>query len=254
MSRQKLELNAPFFKEDIDKGINNKIICKKMNDAFPVRSGTPGIVTKVTTVMGEKQYEVTWKTGRKLSMIDGFETIEKKDKVTGKIEKITQRVDEWWKVIEEVPENDKIEERFIISKKTLLEMDKKLPEQFIKYSRFYDLTLIHEFLENLRESGVVNMFGCGPYLYLGKNKIEDLHRYELNHSDMDDGRKDAFEKVLDLAEKVKSILILGASKQIKNQDSENFLSNLSRKVEREASEIARLWFKFYGKERFKKKK
>ena len=93
MSRQKLELNAPFFKEDIDKGINNKIICKKMNDAFPVRSGTPGIVTKVTTVMGEKQYEVTWKTGRKLSMIDGFETIEKKDKVTGKIEKITQRVD-----------------------------------------------------------------------------------------------------------------------------------------------------------------
>ena len=89
---------------------------------------------------------------------------------------------------------------------------------------------------------------------LRKNKIEDLHRYELNHSDMDDDRKDAFEKVLDLAEKIKSILILGASKQIKNQDSENFLSNLSRKVEREASEIARLWFKFYGKERFKKKK
>ena len=71
---------------------------------------------------------------------------------------------------------------------------------------------------------------------------------------MDDDRKDAFEKVLDLAEKIKSILILGASKQIKNQDSENFLSNLSRKVERESSEIARLWFKFYGKERFKKKK
>lgn len=254
MSRQKLELNGPFFKEDIEKGINNKIICKKMNDPFPLRTGTPGIVTKVATVMGEKHYEVTWKTGRKLSVIDAFETIEKKDNLTGKIETITQRVDEWWKVIEQEPNDDKIEENFVISKKTLLEMDKKLPEQFIKYSRFYDLKLIHEFLENLRESGVINMLGCAPYLYMGENKIKDLHRYELNYGEMDDDRKNAFENVLNLAEKVKSILILGASNQIKNKDSEDFLSNLSRKVQKEASEIAQLWFKFYGKERFKKKK
>jgi len=254
MSRQKLELNGPFFKEDIEKGINNKIVCKKMNDPFPLRTGTPGVVTKVSTVMGEKHYQVTWKTGRQLSVIDAFETVEKKDPITGEVKEITQRVDEWWKVIETEPNNDVVPERFIVTKKSLLESEKIWPKEFIKLSRLYDLTLIHEFLENLRESGLINMVGCSPYLYMGKNQIQDLHRYELNHTEMDDERRDSFDKVLELAEKVRNNLILGASNQIKDQDSDNYLSNLSKKVQRDASNIAQLWFKFYGKERFKKKK
>ena len=89
---------------------------------------------------------------------------------------------------------------------------------------------------------------------MGKNRIQDLHRYELNHTEMDDERRDSFEKVLELAEKVRNNLISGASNQIKDQDSDNYLSNVSKKVQRDASNIAQLWFKFYGKERFKRKK
>jgi len=254
MSRQKLELNAPFDRSDIQNNINNKVVCKRMNDPASVKPGTPGIVTRVSEFGGEKIYEVKWKTGRILSLIDGYETVTTEDPITKEKKQVTKRIDEWWKVIEPESETNEIQERLIITKKRLMEMDKNLPKEFLKFSRLYDMTLIHEFLENLRKSSVINMGGSSPYLYMGKSKIKSLHDYDINHGEMSNERKKCFEKVLELSELVKNELINGARKQIEKDDTEYndaFFSKLSRKVERDSSEIFRIWMKFYGKERFK---
>lgn len=59
--------NAPLEKGD-------KVICIKMDDPYsPVTSGTPGIVRRVSDVFGEKQYDVDWKSGSKLALIDGVD-------------------------------------------------------------------------------------------------------------------------------------------------------------------------------------
>jgi len=66
--------NAPL--EDGD-----KVICIKMDDDLsPVAGGTPGIVKRVSDVMGTKQYYVNWRSGSRLALIDG--------------------VDQWRKVVE----------------------------------------------------------------------------------------------------------------------------------------------------------
>jgi hypothetical protein len=54
--------------------VGDKVICIKMDDPYsPVTSGTPGIVKRVSEVFGDKQYNVDWKGGSKLALIDGVD-------------------------------------------------------------------------------------------------------------------------------------------------------------------------------------
>jgi len=52
----------------------DKVICIKMDDPYsPVTSGTPGVVKRVSEVFGDKQYEVKWKSGSNLALIEGVD-------------------------------------------------------------------------------------------------------------------------------------------------------------------------------------
>lgn len=71
----------------------------------------------------------------------------------------------------------------------------------------FNKQLIFDYLENLRQSGVINMFGSSPFLYSGKNWIE---RYYGE----DPPNQEAFNKVLEMSENVKNNMIQGILKSI----------------------------------------
>ena len=83
MAKQKLLKNAPLETGD-------RVVCLKMQDDYGVPGGIPGIVKGVSNVFGENQYNVKWKNGSSLALIEG--------------------VDQWLKVVEEEENNESHDE------------------------------------------------------------------------------------------------------------------------------------------------
>jgi hypothetical protein len=212
--------NAPLEKGDT-------VVCIKMQDDYGVPGGVPGIVTSVSKVMGDMQYNVNWDNGSKLALIEG--------------------VDKWMKVVQD----DTIEESFFITKGGIVKESKKASEKFNDLSDYYDIRLIKKFLDALRISSVTNMYQAGQYLYLGKDRIEHEHHYD----DLSDERQEAFDEVLDMAEEVRNEMIRGAFKSIddKNQgnddedeDDKRYLRSVENKMRRDSHDLLTLWMQLKG--------
>lgn len=75
----------------------------------------------------------------------------------------------------------------------------------IKYFKTKDknyLLDVVRFLKLIRKSGIVNMFGAAPFLYMGRDYI-DRH-----YGDGMIGDHEAFEEVLDMADETRNIMIM----------------------------------------------
>jgi hypothetical protein len=215
MAKQKLLKNAPLETGD-------KVICLKMQDDYGVPGGIPGTVKSVSNVFGENQYNVKWKNGSTLALIEG--------------------VDQWLKVVEESDEN--IQEVRVFTKREFLEESKNIPAEFVKYSRMYDMRTIKRFLDLLRESGVTNMYAAAPYLYMGKDRIAHQHHYD----DMDESRQEKFDELLEIAEDVRHTMINGAMKHYlskrngENDDEDDrYLRNVETQIRRDSTDLLKLW-------------
>jgi hypothetical protein len=218
MAKQKLIKNAPL-------EVGDKIICLKMMDEYGVPGGIPGTVRSVSNVFGDNQYNVKWKNGSNLSLIEG--------------------IDQWLKVVEG---DDSIEESIVITKKQFLEETRKIeniPQEYVKYSRMYDMRILKKFLDLLRKSGITNMYQAAPYLYLGKDRIAHEHHYD----DMDEEREETFQELLDIAEDVRNVMVRGAfnhSDSIRNgeddgEDDRRYLRSIEDRMRRYAQTILKLW-------------
>lgn len=215
MAKQKLVKNAPLVAGD-------KVICLKMMDDYGVPGGIPGTVKNVSNVFGENQYNVNWKNGSNLSLIEG--------------------VDQWLKVVEENDEN--IQETRVLTKKQFLEESNNVPMEFVKYSRMYDMRLIKRFLDLLRESGVTNMYAASPYLYMGRERIAHEHHYD----DMDESREEKFNDLLEIAEEVRNNMVNGAMKHYlskRNNDNDieddKYLRSIESYIRQDATKLLKLW-------------
>jgi hypothetical protein len=215
MAKQKLLKNAPLETGD-------KVVCLKMQDDYGVPGGIPGTVKSVSNVFGENQYNVNWKNGSTLALIEG--------------------VDQWLKVVEESDEN--IQEVRVFTKREFLEESKNIPAEFVKYSRMYNIKLIKKFLDLLRESGVTNMYAAAPYLYMGKDRIAHQHHYD----DMDESRQEKFDELLEIAEEVRHTMINGAMKHYlskrngENDDEDDrYLRNVETQIRRDSTDLLKLW-------------
>jgi hypothetical protein len=215
MAKQKLLKNAPLETGD-------KVICLKMQDDYGVPGGIPGTVKSVSNVFGDNQYNVKWKNGSTLALIDG--------------------VDQWLKVVEESEEN--IQEVRVLTKKQFLEESKNIPTEFVKYSRMYDMRTIKRFLDLLRESGVTNMYQASPYLYMGKERIAHQHYYD----DMDDSKQEKFDELLEMAEDVRNVIIRGAFNHANSKrngemedEDDRYLRSVENQIKRDSTELLKLW-------------
>lgn len=224
MAKQKLLKNAPLESGD-------RVICLKMQDDYGVPGGIPGIVKGVSNVFGENQYNVKWKNGSTLALIEG--------------------VDQWLKVVDEEEEEEDIQETRVLTKQQFLdEATRKLgdiPQEYVKYSRMYDMRTIKKFLDLLRESGVTNMWKASPYLYLGRERIAHEHHYD----DMSEERNEVFQELLDIADDVRNVMIRGAFNHVdskrsgeendEDEDDRRYLRGVEDMMRRDGQTLLQLW-------------
>ena len=175
-----------------------------MEDKHPVTMGTKGTVTSKSVVFGDTQYGVDWDDGSKLSLITG--------------------VDKW-----------DLEENFLNRKRKKINEDEV--ERFkalIKNKdifKHFNMRFLKSYLMELRDSGVVNMFGAAPYLYMGRNRIEHQFKYTPIHNE------DAFENVLEMANQAQAEMINGTMKALESKGMDAELDNINRYISRYATQV-----------------
>jgi hypothetical protein len=199
------ELN-PVLKE------GERVICYHMDGETGVPPGTEGTVRRISRDPFEPSgdeliIEVSWDNGSTLALVSS--------------------TDAWKKPKEQVQEASNTGDRHY-------DFFCKNPEVFENF----DWRLFREFLNNLRESGVVNMFQARPFLYSGREWIDRYHGE--NQED-----NESFQEVLEMAEESKNKLVQGLMKymQSKNLDIDD-MSRVNHLAEKFASKIVQLYMTF----------
>ena len=188
----------------------DKVICYHMDGETGVPPGTKGTVRRISRDPFEPSgdeliIEVSWDNGSTLALVSS--------------------TDAWKKPKEQVQEDTGSREYDFFSKN---------PDVFENF----DWRFFREFLNKLRESGVVNMFQARPFLYSGREWIDRYHGE--NQED-----NESFQEVLEMAEESKNKLVQGLMKymQSKNLDMDD-MSRVNHLAEKFASKIVQLYMTF----------
>jgi hypothetical protein len=104
-------------------------------------------------------------------------------------------------------------------------------------NRTYNLRKIYDYLEKVRKSGIINMYGASPLLYMGKDRIE--HEFKYKHI----GDEESYDEVLEMAEEIKNELISGAMERVGIDN----IRSLERKIQKDAQNILIVWSKLKGR-------
>jgi len=184
--------------------VGDRLVVLYMYDEIGVPMGTRGTVIKVSRDPFEPVgyiIQMKWDNGSSLSLLsskDIYKKVEDEDNI-----------------------NESKQGKFVIDNEDLFDD--------------FDFKMIRRFLEDLRDSGVVNMFTAAPFLYMGKETMERY--YGENPAD-----PDAFERALSKAEEVKNELISGTMKKI---DDISDIRKFERKVKNNATRFLNLYMVYY---------
>ncbi len=198
--------------------IGDRVMLVYMEDELDLSTKDKGTVTSVTRDPFETDecyiIGVDWDEGSSLSLLscrDVYRLI--KDKITENTEYQNSR------------EEDQID--FLISNRDI--------------RKNFNRNLIFNYLDKLRESGVVNMYESPKFLYSGRDWID---RYYGENPP----NQEAFDEVLEMADNVKSELINGVLKSINDLDgdyNDEYFRNLERLVFKAANRFTTFWMLFY---------
>jgi hypothetical protein len=169
--------------------------------------GSKGTVIKVSRDPFEKDgviYSVRWEDGSQLSLLS---------------------VTDAWKKIEPIQENSFDKAKWFIDNKTIVEN--------------FNTRFLGQYLEKVRGSGITNMFGASPYLYLGKERIEHEFKYK------DIGDEESFEEVLELADKAQHEMVKGVMKVLEKEGKEMDINVINRYIQRYATLMLNYWIKIH---------
>ena len=138
-----------------------------------------------------------------------------------------------WMLDREYTQNDLNEGRII-------DLDELISRH--EWSRLFkksDLKYVMEYLEIIRRLGVVNMFQSGQFLSQTKEyltKYFDLYRMQ---QDLDDKNKEMIEKILEMSENVRNIMISAAINDLEQKNIEITGSSATYRVNRLATEVVK---------------
>jgi len=138
-----------------------------------------------------------------------------------------------WMLDREYSQNDLNEGRVI-------DLDELIKRH--EWSRLFkksDLKYILEYLEIIRRLGVVNMFESGQFLSQTKEyltKYFDLYRIQ---QDLDDKNEEFIEKILEMSENVRNIMISTAINDLEQKNKEITGSSATHRVNRLATEVVK---------------
>lgn len=157
-------------------------------DGESLPPGITGIVKKSHVLFGTEQYEVDWEDGSKLSLISGEDA---------------------WKLKstkEQIKEDNQSD--FILKNLEML--------------KFLNMNFLIKYLKMVQKSGITNMFGAAPYLYMGKERIE--HEFKYEHIP----NEEAFEEMLDNANEAQAYMINGVINYLNKKGIEESMENVNR--------------------------
>ena len=182
------------FKPKLKKG--DRIILLSMADeAMP--PGLKGVVMDVVNVFSDEVISVKWENGRTLNLLSDL--------------------DAWT-----YDESKQIDEAY----------DNKWLAKNLDISNF-DTNTIVNFLIKVRDSGITNMFGASPYLYMGKERIE----HQFMYHDFDEEEQETFEEMLDMANESQSAMINGVIKILEKENKELSLENINRYLQKYSQKL-----------------
>ena len=95
---------------------------------------------------------------------------------------------------------------------------------------------IFEYLDVLRKSGVINMFGAAPFLFSGRDWID---RYYGENEE----NNESFQEVLEMADDIKNEMILGMLKTFK--DNTPALGDMDHLIRKLSNRMVNYWMMFY---------
>ena len=138
-----------------------------------------------------------------------------------------------WTLDREYSQNDLNEGRII-------DLDELISRH--EWSRLFkksDLKYVMEYLEIIRRLGVVNMFQSGQFLSQTEEyftKYFDLYRMQ---QDLDDKDEEMIEKILEMSENVRNIMISAAINDLEQKNKEITGSSATYRVNKLATEVVK---------------
>jgi hypothetical protein len=179
-----------------------RVILLHMNDETSVLPGTWGTVKRAYELFGTDQYDVEWDNGSKLSLIGDEDMWDNKER----------------------------------KKKTIKEDDRnKFFMDNIDVFKYFNMKFLKKYLLMIREASITNMYGAGPYLYMGRERIEHEFKYQDIHNE------DAFEEVLDHANQAQAEMINGVINYLEDKGIEGDMSSVNRYLQRFATKIVQTY-------------
>jgi hypothetical protein len=202
----------------------DRIVLIMMPGEDSVSYGDRGTVSKVNHAHSFIQYFVDWDNGSRLALIEDLgDRSSTGDRWMGEdvfdiLMKLKKR-----KNLGESEQKNKMEH--LMSN--------------VEVFRTFDRQFLFAFLEKLRESGITNMFGAAPYLYMGSDRIASVHKYDENKDD------DAFDELVEMADEAKDKMIQGAVKVLEKEGKEITVESVSRVIKRYSSKVLDMWMTTY---------
>jgi hypothetical protein len=179
-----------------------RVILLHMNDETSVLPGTWGTVKRAYELFGTDQYDVEWDNGSKLSLIGDEDMWDNKER----------------------------------KKKTIKEDDRnKFFMDNIDVFKYFNMKFLKKYLLMIREASITNMYGAGPYLYMGRERIEHEFKYKDIHNE------EAFEEVLDHANQAQAEMINGVINYLEDKGIEGDMSSVNRYLQRFATKIVQTY-------------
>ena len=180
--------------------VGDRIVCYSMEDEISVPPGTKGTVTKIQRDPFEKDdniISVSWDNGSTLSLLSAVDK--------WKLEK--------QKIQEQPDREDDPHANFIGNNREL--------------RRSMDLPYFLEYFKLLRKSGITNMFGSSPFVYMDS---EHLDRYYGEGKEDDEDFQNLLEIQDDARNKFLSGLVKFAELKNINLDDDFKINSLARKL------------------------
>lgn len=191
--------------------VGDRVICYHMDGETSVPPGTVGTVTKIQKDPFEPNEDaliisVDWDNGSSLGLVS--------------------TTDAWKKSKEQ-----QIEEQTGSSEYDFYQKNSEIFDNF-------DWRFFREYLNKVRETGIVNMFTAAPLLYSGKEHIDRY--YGENPSNPDE-----FEELLDIADESRNKMAQGVISWMESKGQEIELDKVNRNLTKLAQTILKLWMSFY---------
>jgi hypothetical protein len=177
----------------------DRVVLLDMPNESSVPDGTHGTVTSVIKIFGDVQYGVEWDNGSKLSLLSDTDMWDKEERFKSK-----KRITEDW-------------DDFIMNN--------------IELFKYFNIKFLKKYLLMIRDASFTNMFGAGPYLYMGRERIEHEFKYK------DINNEEAFEEVLDHANQAQAEMINGVINYLNDKGIDEDMSNINKYLKRFATKI-----------------